>query len=250
MSSSWRSCGMNILAAPPERLVAIHQPNFFPWLGWFAKLARADTMVLLDHVQFPKKGGTPTNRVKVLAAPGPVWVTAPIVRAYHGTRAINEMEIDESRPWREKLVSTIEQAYARAPYLAEVQPLLRECVLNPNSMLAEYNDYNIRAIAEAIGLDTTLLVRSSDLNISGDATELLISIVQTVAGTAYLAGGGAGGYQRDELFAERGVDLVEQNFAHPLYPQSADPFVPGLSIADALFHCGLERTGDLLTNAT
>jgi len=66
------------------RVVAIHQPNFLPWLGYFDKLARADTFVLLDSVQFPKRNGTWMNRVKLLVGGEPGWITVPIVRAYHG----------------------------------------------------------------------------------------------------------------------------------------------------------------------
>ena len=74
------------------KVVAIHQPNFLPWLGFFAKLARADVFVLLDDAQFQKKRGTGSNRVKLLVAGRAAWVTVPIV-GYHGVRAIPEMRI-------------------------------------------------------------------------------------------------------------------------------------------------------------
>ena len=60
-----------------ERVVAIHQPNFLPWLGYFDKLARCDVFVLLDSVQFPKKSGTWMNRVQVLVSGEPAWITVP-----------------------------------------------------------------------------------------------------------------------------------------------------------------------------
>ncbi len=47
-------------------IVAIHQPNFFPWLGYFDKIARCDHFVLLDHVQFQKTGGVWSNRVRMM----------------------------------------------------------------------------------------------------------------------------------------------------------------------------------------
>jgi hypothetical protein len=83
-----------------QRLVAIHQPNFFPWLGYFDKLARADVFILLDDAQYPKTGGTWSNRVQLLINEKPAWVTVPVVRSYHGVRQIREMRIDEQRPWR------------------------------------------------------------------------------------------------------------------------------------------------------
>ena len=91
-------------------LVAIHQPNFLPWLGYFDKLARADVFVLLDDAQFPKKGGTWVNRARLLVSGRPDWVTVPVDRSYHGTRTIIEMQIDDARPWRRKLIGRSSRA--------------------------------------------------------------------------------------------------------------------------------------------
>ena len=74
-----------------NKTVAIHQPNFFPWLGYFDKIARSDNFLFFDDVQYPKKGGVWTNRVKLLISDQPRWATAAIDRNYSGTRQIKEM---------------------------------------------------------------------------------------------------------------------------------------------------------------
>ena len=231
-----------------KRLVAIHQPNFLPWLGYFDKLARCDVLVLLDNVQFPKKSGTWMNRVKLLVSGEPAWVTVPIVRAYHGLRRIDEMEIDESRPWRRKLIATIEQNYRRARHFDETMPLVTEIVMTETSRLAQYNEAGIRRLAAAVGLDAGKLVRASTLEVTGAATDLLIEITKAVGGDCYRAGGGASGYQEDEKFADGGVELRYQSFAHPTYPQLAGQPHHGLSIVDALMHCGAEHTAQMLSS--
>ena len=91
----------------PHKVVAIHQPNFFPWLGYFDKLARADVFVELNSVQFPKTGGTWTNRVRLMIGGKPQWFTVPVIRSYHGLRTIGEMEINPSEPWRVKFLRTV-----------------------------------------------------------------------------------------------------------------------------------------------
>ena len=84
----------------------------------------------------------------------------------------------------------------------------------------------------------------------GRATELLIALIRAVDGTAYLCGGGPGGYQDDASFADNGLGLVYQSFTHPVYQQfNTDSFVPGLSVVDALMSCGFPGTRELLLHS-
>jgi WbqC-like protein family len=232
---------------PRPRVVAIHQPNFLPWLGYFDKIVRADVFIFMDNAQFPKTGGTWTNRVKLRIGGQPTWVTVPVVRAYHGTRLIREMQIDNTIPWRDRLLSAIRFNYARAPYFNAVYPLVTEWVKAASDSLSEFNVTTVRALAGALQLDQSKCVMGSTLNAGGKATDLLIAMTRAVGGTAYLCGGGASGYQEDDKFAAAGVGLIYQDYRHPVYPQGqAAEFIPGLSIIDALMHCGVEGTGTLL----
>ena len=228
-------------------LVAIHQPNFLPWLGWWEKLARADVFVLLDDVQFQKKAGNWTNRVRVLVNGEPSWLTVPVSRRFHGVREIREIEIDDSRPWREKMRRTLEMSYGRAPAYEEAFPVLAELIDRREGGLARFNENALRALATRLQLPEGRFVRASELDASGKGTELLVAIVREVGGNAYLAGGGAGGYQDDEAFERAGIKLVDQDFQPTPYPQhSAEGFVGGLSIADALLNLGFDRTRRVL----
>jgi hypothetical protein len=231
-----------------RRLVAVHQPNFFPWLGFFDKVATADVFVLLDNVQFPRTStGTWVNRVKLLVGGREHWATAPVVRAGTGLQKIADVALDPSTRWRDRLLKTIRTNYARAPRFADVFPLVETLVAHETPWLAELNIAAIAALSERLGLDRSKLVRASTLAADGHATDLLIALTRAAGGTAYLCGGGAGGYQQDELFEAAGLELVYQQFVHPSYPQiGADGFVSGLSILDALMNCGFEHTAALL----
>ena len=228
-------------------VVAIHQTNFFPWLGYFDKLARADVFVVLDDAQFQKSGGTWSNRVRLLVAERPAWITMPVRRDHHGVRAVNEMLIDARQPWRDKLLNTIKANYAHAAHFHDVFPFVKQLIGNQTESLVEYNVSAVMSIRGALGLPDRPFVRSSSLGVTTQATDRLIDLVKAVGGTSYLAGGGAAGYQLNDRFATAGVHLRFQNFEHPSYPQRRGvPFVPGLSCLDAMFHCGLSGTGDLL----
>ena len=228
-------------------LVAIHQPNFFPWLGYFDKLARADVFVMLDSVQLSRPGGSYTNRVKVLIGGRPAWITAPVVSGTEARKRIADVPIAENAVWRKKIMRTVAHNYGKAPYFEETMARLEPLIDNPSSLLAQYNLAAIRAFAEPLGIDIAKVVRSSELDVMGKATDLLVAITKAVGGGVYLCGGGAAGYQDDTKFAAAGLEVRYQNFRHPVYSQvRTQEFIPGLSIIDALMNRGFDGTVALL----
>ncbi|MBR0801191.1 WbqC family protein [Bradyrhizobium jicamae] len=220
-------------------LVAIHQPNFFPWLGYFDKIRRADIFVLLDAVAYPRAGsggmGSWCNRVRLDVQGEARWVTCPLRRAPLGT-SIATTEIDDTQSWRPKLLRTLEVNYGKAPQFATCMTILEPLISAPESNLAAFNIRAIEAIAAQLRLSTRF-IRQSTLSYSGHATELLISLVKAVGGSTYMSGDGAAGYQRDELFAENGLGLVKQNFS-PISYGEPSRFIPGLSVIDYLMWDG------------
>lgn len=213
--------------------VAIHQPNFFPWLGYFDKLARADVFVFLDAVDFPKSSWV--NRVRIEVQGEARWTTCPVNRAtWRG--AISEVAIDDSKPWRSKLLKTLEANYRRAINYDSAMAILLPLITHPTSKLAEFNIAAISTIASALGA-TARLVRQSELSCSGTSNELLVSIVRAAGGHCYLKGGGADSYHDEAVFEAAGVQVLVQQF-DPIPYRAAGSFVPGLSVIDYLMHDG------------
>ena len=234
-----------------SNLVAIHQPNFFPWLGYFDKIARSDVFIFLDHVQMPKTGGAWTNRVKMMAGREARWATAPLARKFHGVRAINQMEFELDNPWREKILKSVQLNYAKTPFFKETFELIEPLLLNPENNLALYNRKAIISIADSLGLPRKKFRCSSEMDAHGQSNELLVSLTIGAAGNAYMCGGGATGYQDDHVFLATGLNLVYQGFLHPVYPQRGrTEFTAGLSIIDALMNIGLDGVGNLLDTAS
>ncbi len=232
-----------------RKVVAIHQPNFFPWLGFFDKIRRTDVFILMDNVQFPKKGGGWGNRVQLLVAGSSSWFTMPVKRNYHGYRTIGQMEINNAAPWRKKFVATLQANYGKAPFFAQTMEFLEPLIFFKTSSLSAFNINAITAIASLAGWEKKLIPGTS-LKTEGGATELLISMTKAVDGTAYLCGGGAAGYQNDSLFDEAGVELIYQNFRHPLYPQhKVNKFMAGLSIVDVMMNTGLDGWIEVLDSS-
>lgn len=228
-------------------VVAIHQPNFYPWLGFFDKWVQSDVLVFLDDVQFPRTGGVWTNRTGILYQGERTWLTASIDRAFHGTREIREIELARDPVWREKAMRKFEHAYAGAPKREEARTLLAADLLGAQSLLIDLNLDSLRRIGTTLGLDEGKIVLSSSLGVKATSTERLVAIVEKVGGDVYLCGGGAAGYQKDELFAHAGIEVRFQNFQNPTYRQLGDPpMVTGLSILDALSFIGIDCVRRLL----
>ena len=233
-----------------SKIVAIHQPNFLPWLGYFNKIVHSDIFVFFDDVQHSKSGGTYSNRVKFLISGEARWVTAPINRDFNGTKTIHEMQFKLDEPWREKILTNIKINYCSNPYFNEVFEFFALILSNPETNIAEFNIHTVTAIVQHLGFDVTKLRRSSDLNHEGSSNDLLCSITRLVGGTTYMCGGGAGGYQDEAVFVKHGIKLKHQNFIHPKYYQfRCKEFFTGLSIIDAAMNLGWDNLAQLLKSS-
>jgi hypothetical protein len=226
-------------------LVAIHQPNFLPWLGWFDKLARADILILLDTVPHQHTGSNYTNRVKILAQGEPRWITVPVARGRDERSRIDRLRVADNGVWRRKLRATVEQSYAKAPFFADAMTIVDTVLAAETDRLCELNLIALGAIAAALGLRCERMLRASTLAAVGAAvgtgTDRLVALVRAVGGDAYLTGHGADGYQEDEKFAAAGIAVEYQRYAAPPYRQlRSGAFVPGLSAIDALMNLGGE----------
>jgi hypothetical protein len=228
-----------IAGASRLMLVAIHQPNFLPWLGFFDKFAKADRLIILDSVALQLTGGNYTNRVQMLINGSPSWVTVPLERGRSARAHIDTARIADVIGWRRKLKYAIHQSYGKAPCFSYTTPIIDRVLDANTSLLCDMNLIGIVAIAEALNIDTRKIVRSRELGCEGRSTELLANLVEAVGGDTYLMGHGATGYQDDAVFGRRGIAVRHQHYSQPAYPQyRAKQFLPGLSAIDALMNCG------------
>lgn len=223
-------------------VVAIHQPETLPWLGFIDKLRRSDIFVLLDHVQFEKGYFQNRNRIRSCNSDGWSWLTVPVLTKGKFGQAICDVEINGSVEWRGKHLKSIWQSYSMAPYFERYSPILKEHYEKSWRYLVDFNIQTILWITEAFGLKKTIK-RSSELGVTGVRSELLLAICQRLGASTYLSGISGKEYLARDLFDAAGIAVCYQEFYHPIYRQCYEPFVPGLSSIDLLFNCadgGLE----------
>lgn len=218
--------------------VAIHQPNFIPWLGYFHKLMSCDVFIFLDDVQLPR-GKSFVSRVAIKSPPGESWLTVP-VKGKGDLISIKDALLAEDQDWRRKHLRTLETCYAKAPYYKEAIPLLRQVYQSANNNLA---DFNIGLISSLVKFFTAPvhLVRSSELKVSfSDPLDHLVKLTKYVGGSEYLTGTGEGSrrYLDEPAFSTEGIQVFSQSFKHPEYPQLWGEFIPNLSVIDLIFNCG------------
>lgn len=224
-------------------IVAIHQPNYLPWLGYFYKIARADVFVLLDDVQFTKNGYQ--NRTQIKGAAGPVWLTQSVLQAGRGLQSTAMVEFDTRVDWRQKHMKSLTANYARAKFGKEMLALCGEWLDGNDPGLASTNSRLIISAAKALGLETKF-VSSSTIETDLKKGDRIADICRVLGASHYLSGRGAQAYQSEEQFQEHGIELIYTDFEKTPYPQLWGDFCGGLSVIDALCNIGVAETRKLI----
>jgi hypothetical protein len=229
--------------------VAIHQPHYLPWLGYFAKWAAADLFVFLDTVQYEKNGWQNRNRIKTRE--GPRWLTVP-VKARLGT-VINAVTVDTSQPWRARHFALMENAYGAAPAWRQYRDELQAFYGREWDRLAPVAVASAEWLAGKLGVTTPTRL-ASEVSLSdvppGDATARLVGLCRAVGADTYLAGRDGATYMDVAQFAEVGITVETQQYEHPVYTQEHGEFVPFLSALDLLLSHGDEALGILCEGST
>jgi hypothetical protein len=224
-----------------SKVVAIHQPNYLPWLGYFYKMANCDTFVLLDTVLLSKQSFTTRCQIKTTGGLG----LLPVPLA---TRSgmINEIAVAKNENWQIRHWHVMQNAYVSSTYWKEYSPYFEQFYRgNRWPTLIQVNVSSIMIIRTILGLDNKLVSVSELGAIGGQKSDRIIEICKRLGADTYLSGAGARVYNDEEAFRKAGVKLAYTDFEHPVYRQLWGDFVPNLSIVDLLFNEGTRSLGIL-----
>lgn len=217
--------------------IAILQPSYLPWLGFFEQMARTDHFVYLNDVQYTKQDWRNRNRIKT--EKGAVWLTVPVRKAPHAT-PINRIEICYRGAWPEEHLRTVELAYKRAPHF---QPFFSrlEALLSRRFALLQELSHAVADLCRSF-LDVSGPISwASDLNSKTmDKNGRLIELCKAHGADLLYDGKAARAFIDVELFRANGVDVVFQDYQHPVYPQLWGEFVSHLSAIDLIMNTGPE----------
>ena len=217
-------------------VVAIHQPQYLPWLGYLDKLDRCDVFCLLDTVQYKKNEFQNRNRIKT--ADGWQWLTVPVT--YSFPQRINQVGVNQTVDWQRKHLQALKTNYSRAPFFDTYYASFEEFYQQPYEFLVQVNVACIQLLMGLLGLEGKLVLASSLPVETEDPTLRLVEICKNLGSDFYLSGTDGAKYMDVDMFASNQIDILFQDFKHPHYPQCYGSFEPNMSVVDLLFNCGPE----------
>jgi len=217
--------------------VAIMQPYFLPYIGYFQLIEAVDVFVVYDNIKYTKKGWI--NRNRLLQNGKDVMFSLPLKKDSDALDVVQrELAADFDR---NKLLNQFIEVYRRAPYFVQVFPLLERIVRCTESNLFRYIHHSIIEICAYLGSKTDIRI-SSGINIDHalKGQDKVLAICDALGASTYVnAIGGLELYSR-EVFKDHGIELKFIKSSPFEYPQFGAPFVPFLSMIDILMFNSLD----------
>ena len=229
--------------------LALMQPTFNPWIGYFDLIDYVDEFVFFDTVQLNQQSWQTRNKLKIQSKE--LLFSIPILK----DKSKKELLIQDSKmnfnkfDFRKKLSRTLEQNYKKAPYFDDVNCFIQELVLFDTQYLGKYNINTITKIVEKLEFKTKIIVLS-ETNYHSNFTkeDLVLDICKYFNTTDYISPLGSKDYLDKAIptFNNNSIDVYYQYYQHPIYKQLGDDFIPYIGIFDLLYNEGFENSAKII----
>ena len=225
--------------------LALMQPYFFPYIGYFQLIAASDVFVLHDDVQYIKGGWV--NRNRILFNGKSRMITFPVQKDAYDL-PINARRYVADQQARKDIINLVKQAYVRAPCYRQVFPLLDELLMFEDRNVARFNENLIRRIASFIGLGCKIITSSGmEKNGSLAGEPRVLDMCKLLGATDYTNPIGGTELYHPEPFQKCGTTLRFIEAQNERYTQYGDAWMPFLSIIDVLMFNSVNEIRLLLT---
>ena len=216
-------------------IVAINQPGYLPWMGFFKRIMYSDIFVFLDDVQYLKKDWQ--NRNKIRTSQGWIWLSVPVKK--NDLENLNKVDIDYSENWISTHKKSIRYNYSKSKFFDDHWPFFEQLFEKKFTRLIDLNMEIINYVLQTLDIKTKTIF-ASELEVIGKKSDLNLSICKTLNADVYLSGTLGQDYIKIDDFKNNDIDVKFADYRHPVYPQYFDPFIPNMAIIDLLFNCGKE----------
>jgi len=224
--------------------IAVHQPNFIPWIGFFNKIFLSEYFVILDDVK-PANGGPGNwlNRNYLNFGGQKKLFTVPIRQVPGGYKKINEIKISFKEDWQKKLIHGIELNYKRTDYYREGMNIVERICSRDETNLATFNLSIICYVCDFLQLNQAKIILASNFGLASSSTQRIRDLIERLGGSTYVCGQGSDSYLQEDVLTQSSIQVCYQENSYPKYkqPHTSD-FLENLSILDWIFNQGWIKT--------
>lgn len=225
--------------------VAIMQPYFLPYLGYWQLINAADIFVLYDNIEFSKRGWF--HRNNILINRKRTLFSLPI-KNDHDNLEVKYRYLSENRSkYISKILNKIHHSYQKSPHYKTVIPLIEKIFRNKENNLFKFVNYSINEITSLLEIKTKIIISSNiDINHKLSGQEKVINICNKLNADIYINPiGGIQLYNKD-CFNDHNIKLYYLKSNLPQYHQFTDCFIPSLSIIDILMFNNINNIQHML----
>lgn len=218
-------------------ILASHQPNFLPYMGFFYKCFKSDILVISDDVLYSKKGMFNWNIISTHS--GVRRISVPI-HSHHDS-PLRDILVATPEHSLVQIVKTLEQEYAKAPYFEEGKEITRiilEMSKEDTVRMADLNKNLLKHILERFGIKIQMLSATYELGITGHKDERIFQMCYRTGADVYYSGTGAAVYHIPEEYEKRNISLVYSDYQPIEYTQIHEEHRNNLSVIDYVFNNG------------
>ena len=225
--------------------IAIMQPYFFPYLGYWQLINAVDKFVVYDNIEYTKKGWI--NRNQILINGEAKMFTIPLKKDSDYLFINQRFRADISRKEMEKILGRIKFSYAKAPFFTETYPLVEKCFMHNSLNLFDFIFYSIKEILNHLKINTKIIM-SSALNIdeSLKGEDKVLDICKSLDTSLYFNAIGGQELYNKARFKQNGFELKFIKMNEIRYSQFSSEFVPFLSIIDVMMFNSVDQTRNML----
>jgi hypothetical protein len=227
--------------------LAIMQPYFLPYIGYWQLINAVDTFVIYDNIQFSRKGWF--HRNNILLNRKKTLFSIPLKKDSDSLDVVERYISDSSEKEINKIIRQIENAYKKAPYFNDVFPMIREIFLNQEKNLFEYIYNSVKDICKYLDIETKIVVSSTiDIDHNLKAQDKVISLNKKLNASKYINPIGGVELYNFEEFKKEDIELYFLESEIPEYKQFKNDFIPYLSIVDIMMFNSKNNIVDMLND--
>lgn len=214
--------------------LAIMQPYFFPYIGYFQLIGAVDKFIFYDDVNYIKSGWINRNRISL--GENIRYITVPLAGA-SSFKKINETRISSDDKWTKNILSSIDQCYKRAKFYTPVCKIIEEVICEKNENIADLSRHSIVAVLNYLNMPMSFVGSSSVYkNEEKKGVDRVLDICRIEGADEYWNLPGGRNLYSADLFSKNKINLMFMSVSINSYPQIGTNFVGGLSIIDVLMH--------------